>query len=211
MKDILKLLYAYAEGHTGTPGRVLLGLERETYLKTLAPQMISGHLQGRFLSLLSHLVQPNYILEIGTFTGYATQCLAEGLQPDGKVITIEINEELKHIIYTNLEKASHADQVEVLFGDALELIPILDYRFDLVFLDAAKIDYAAYYDLVFDKVSAGGLIIADNVWWSGKVLEKNKDEESQAIDDFNKKMMKDHRVDNLFLPLRDGLMICRKK
>ena len=203
-------LLSYAIAHTSLPSPSLQQLERETHLKTIAPQMISGHFQGRFLSMISHLVQPKFVLEIGAFTGYSAQCLAEGLQPDGQIFTIEINQEYDHIIKPNLEKAGLQDVIHVLFGDALEMIPKLDYLFDLVFIDAAKIYYHDYYNLVIDKVRSNGLIIADNVLWGGKVLQDPKDEDTFSLHRFNKSVLADDRVENLLLPIRDGLMICRK-
>jgi predicted O-methyltransferase YrrM len=172
--------------------------------------MVSGHLQGRFLSMISHMIQPQFVLEIGTFTGYATQCLAEGLKPGGQVYSIELNNEYDHIIEPNLEQAGLRDKITVLYGDALDIIPRLDYQFDLVFIDAAKINYLDYYTLVIDKVNTNGVIIADNVLWGGKVVEASKDEDTESIDRFNKAILADDRVENLLLPIRDGLMICRK-
>lgn len=211
MKDLIsEELIAYIGDHTSPPSDHLNKLERETHLKTIAPQMVSGHLQGRFLSMISHMIQPQFVLEIGTFTGYATQCLAEGLKPGGQVYSIELNNEYDHIIEPNLEQAGLRDKITVLYGDALDIIPRLDYQFDLVFIDAAKINYLDYYTLVIDKVNTNGVIIADNVLWGGKVVEASKDEDTESIDRFNKAILADDRVENLLLPIRDGLMICRK-
>jgi caffeoyl-CoA O-methyltransferase len=202
---------AYCETHTSKETDLLHTLVRATHLKTLAPRMVSGHLQGRFLSLLSHLIQPKRILEIGTFTGYASLCLAEGLADDGILYSIEANDEMEPLILAHFEKSDFKDKIKLLVGDALHIIPQLEETFDLVFIDAAKRDYAKYYDLVVGKVRSGGLIIADNVLWSGKVLNETKDKDTQILDDFNKKIADDTAMECLLLPLRDGLMIARKK
>lgn len=175
------------------------------------PQMLSGHVQGNFLSLLSTLVQPKRILEIGTFTGYATICLAKGLSNDGLLYTIDINQELEHICNKYFEKAGLRKKIISLYGNAMQLIPDLNEIFDLVFIDADKANYSNYYDLVSDKVEPGGLIIADNVLWSGKVLDEKKDKDTVAIDNFNQKVQDDNRVENVLISVRDGLMIVRKK
>ena len=201
----------YAEAHTSPDSDLLIALERETHLKTLAPRMLSGHLQGRFLSLISHLMQPKRVLEIGTFTGYSALCLAEGLADDGILYALEANDELEYLIKQSVEKSPSPDKIKLLIGNALEIIPDLNETFDLVFIDAGKRDYPIYYDLVIDKVRSGGLIIADNILWSGKVVEDKKDVDTQIIDTFNKKIHADERVENILLPLRDGLMMARKK
>ncbi len=204
-------LYDYCENHTTPETDLLHNVTRETHLKTLAPRMISGHLQGRFLSLIAQLMRPKRILEIGTFTGYATLCLAEGLADEGILHAIEANDELAHLIEHNIAQSSFKDKIQLHIGEALKILPTLDERFDLVFIDAAKREYAAYYDAVIEKVNTGGLIIADNVLWSGKVLEDKKDLDTQIIDSFNKKLANDSRVETVLLPLRDGLMMARKK
>ena len=201
----------YAEAHTTPDSDLLIALERETHLKTLSPRMLSGHLQGRFLSLISHLMQPKRVLEIGTFTGYSALCLAEGLADDGILYALEANDELEYLIKQSVEKSPSPDKIKLLIGNALEIIPDLNETFDLVFIDAGKRDYPIYYDLVIDKVRSGGLIIADNILWSGKVVEDKKDVDTQIIDTFNKKIHADERVENILLPLRDGLMMARKK
>ena len=201
----------YAEAHTSPDSDLLIALERETHLKTLAPRMLSGHLQGRFLSLISHLTQPKRVLEIGTFTGYSALCLAEGLADDGILYALEANDELEYLIKQSVEKSPSPDKIKLLIGNALEIIPSLDETFDLVFIDAGKRDYPMYFDLVIDKVRSGGLIIADNILWSGKVVEDKKDVDTQIIDTFNKKIHADERVENILLPIRDGLMMARKK
>ena len=204
-------IYGYCEKNTSQETDLLQKLVRETHLKTLSPRMLSGHLQGRLLSLYSHLIQPRRVLEIGTFTGYAALCLAEGLTGDGILYTLEGNDELESLILNHFEQSEYAHKIKLLIGNALTIIPTLDEIFDLVFIDAGKRDYIAYYDLVFDKVRSGGLIIADNVLWSGKVLDDKKDLDTQILDDFNKRIANDERVECLLLPLRDGLMIARKK
>lgn len=211
MTDFIKQLHAYCEAHTTPPGDVLYELERETHLKTLAPQMLSGHLQGQFLALLSKLMRPQAILEIGTFTGYAAICLAQGLAENGVLHTIEANQELEHFIRKYIAKAGLEDKIQLHIGRAEHVIPALNLLFDIVFIDAGKQQNAQFYDLVFNKVNTGGLIIIDNVLWSGKVLsEEEEDEDTQAIQAFNRKVHEDPRVENLMLPVRDGVLIARK-
>lgn len=203
----------YAEAHSQPETKLLARLSRETYTKILAPRMLSGHLQGRVLSMLSKITQPKSILEVGTYTGYSAICLAEGLLPEGKLYTIDINEELEDMARSYFEEAGITHQVDYRIGNALDILPDLDTTFDLVFIDADKINYSNYFDLIVNKVNKNGLIIADNVLWSGKVLmESSKfDKDTLAIDNFNKKVHQDERVENVLLPLRDGLMLLRKK
>ncbi|MEM1219466.1 MAG: O-methyltransferase [Bacteroidota bacterium] len=200
----------YCEEHTDPQSDLLYELERETHLKTLAPQMLTGHLQGRFLALLSRLVQPQQILEIGTFTGYGTLCLAEGLSPGGALHTIEVNPEVKHIQDKYFAKAGIQDRIIQHQGDALQIIPTLSSSFDLVLIDAGKLNNAAYFDLVIDRVNPGGLLLTDNVLWSGKVVTGETDKATQTIAAFNRKVADDPRVHSLMLPLRDGLTILQK-
>lgn len=192
---------------------ILNELNHETWEKVLIPRMLSGHLQGRVLSMLSHMIQPKNILEIGTYTGYSAICLAEGLQKEGKIHTIDINEELETMVNKYIEKANLQDTITNHIGNALEIIPTLNKTFDIVFIDADKTNYSNYYDLVFDKVNTGGYIIADNVLWSGKVADgvKNTDPDTQAMIAYSKKIHEDNRVQNVLFPIRDGLMIARKK
>lgn len=208
-RDTLQLL-DYCMAHTTLQPPLLYELERETYLKTLAPQMISGHLQGQLLRFLSKMKQPSAILEIGTFTGYSAICLAAGLKQNGILHTIEANEELKELIMKYIEMADLKNKIIVHIGDAKKIIPQLGLTYDMVFIDAAKNDYAFYYDLVFEQVNAQGLIIADNVLWSGTVLEKNQKKDAAILDAFNKKVHADERVENILLPIRDGLIIAQK-
>ncbi len=208
-RDALQL-FDYCIAHSTLQPPVLYDLERETYLKALAPQMLSGHLQGQFLRLLSKLKQPSTILEIGTFTGYSAICLASGLKEGGILHTIEVNEELEDMILKYVRIANLQDKIKLHIGDAREIIPELHVNYDIVFIDAGKKDYAFYYDLIFDQVNPGGLIIADNVLWSGKVLEKKQQKDAAIIDAFNKKVHADERVENILLPIRDGLIIAQK-
>lgn len=213
MKNIIQLIHQYCEQHTSPQSDALYELERETNLKTLAPQMLSGHLQGQLLQLISQLMRPKRILEIGTFTGYAAICMAQGLPDDGKLMTIEANPELEYISKKYFKKTGLDQKVEAIIGDAKQIIPTLTDTFDMVFIDAGKQDYAYFYDLVFDKVNIGGLIMADNVLWSRKVLDPElikKDKDTKTIHTFNNKIQQDERVENVLLPLRDGLIIARK-
>ncbi|MCB0549331.1 MAG: O-methyltransferase [Phaeodactylibacter sp.] len=213
MNDFLNRINQYCEAHSTPPSPLLYQLERETHLKTLAPQMLSGPLQGQLLSLLSKIQRPKAILEIGTFTGYAALCLAQGLPEGGTLHTIEANPELEYLIRKYIALAGLQNKIHLHIGDALEVIPQLEGSFDLVFIDAGKQDYALYYDLVIDRVEPGGLIIADNVLWSGKVTspaEREGDADTRLIHQFNEKVQQDPRVENILLPLRDGLLIARK-
>ena len=206
-------LQKYSESHTTPESTILKRLDRDTHLKALYPRMISGHFHGRVLSMLTHMIKPKRVLEIGTFTGYSAICLAEGLPPDGEIITIDKNRELEDMVREYLENAGMAKQVKYLLGDAMEVIPTLQETFDLVFLDADKENYSNYFNLIIDKVPSGGYILADNVLWYGKVLEnksQKNDRETQAIIDFNRLVHNDPRVENVLMPIRDGLMILRK-
>lgn len=211
MDRIQKEIHRYCSEHSTAQSDLLYRLERETNLKTLAPQMMSGHLQGRFLSLLSKLYQPKRILEIGAFTGYATLCLAEGLPADGEIHAIEGNPETVYLIEKYVKEAGVESQVKLHVGDAKQIVKDLEETFDMVFIDAGKRDYPLYYDLIIDKVNKGGIILADNVLWSGKVVRGATDMDTQLLDTFNKKVNDDPRVENMILPLRDGLTIIRKK
>ena len=202
----------YACNHTQGENAVLAELNRETWAKVLIPRMLSGHLQGRTLSMFSQMIQPKTILEIGTYTGYSAICLAEGLQENGSLHTIDINEELKSMCERYFEKAGINKQVKLYTGNAMDIIPTIDVEFDLVFIDADKENYSNYFDLIIEQMPVGGYIIADNVLWSGKVVEEvdTRDIETQGLIAFNKKMHESKRVENLLLPIRDGLMVCRK-
>ncbi len=212
MEFISPLLSNYCEKHSEPESELLAELNRETHLKVLSPRMLSGHLQGRFLSFLSKLVRPSLIIEIGTYTGYSALCLAEGLSANGKLITIDSNEETNALAKKYFDRSEFKNKIEIIAGDAAKEINNLSSAIDIVFIDADKRNYALYFDLVINKVRPGGLIIADNVLWSGKVLddENKMDKDTQAIHDFNKKINADARVSNLLLPVRDGLMVMIK-
>ena len=210
MEFLPEQLETYIEAHTREESAVLKELNRETYQKVLVPRMLSGHLQGQVLRMLSKMIKPETILEIGTFTGYSGICLAEGLTPTGVLHTIDINEELKTMVTSYFEKTGILDKVKYHIGNAIDIIPKLDMAFDIVFIDADKENYSNYFDLVINKVREGGYIIADNVLWSGKVIQPNPDEETKAIMAFNDKVHADTRVENVLVPVRDGLMVMRK-
>jgi caffeoyl-CoA O-methyltransferase len=210
MDLVNKKLGEYCSAFSSPESSLLTELTRQTHLRTLLPNMLSGHIQGAFLSMISKMMTPNRILEIGTFTGYASLCLAEGLAEKGVLHTIEVNEELEPFILNFFSKSLFAQQIKLHIGDAKEIISSLNEIFDLVFIDAAKLEYSAYYDLVFPSVKIGGYIIADNVLWSGKVINEKHDKDTAAIHSFNDKVNKDSRVENYILPLRDGLNIIRK-
>lgn len=203
----------YAKKITDSEPELLKQLNRETYQKILKPRMLSGHLQGRLLSLISKLVAPQCILEIGTFTGYSALCLAEGLTQGGKLHTLDHNEELADFQKKYFDQSPFSQQIIQHTGDAATLIPTIDERFDLVFIDADKKNYGNYYDLVIERVNSGGVIITDNVLWYGKVVEpvKKGDQDTAAILAFNQKLREDPRIENILLPIRDGILISRKK
>jgi caffeoyl-CoA O-methyltransferase len=200
----------YARAHTSVESDLLKKIYRDTQADILMPRMVSGHLQGRFLSMISNMINPSAILEIGTFTGYSAICLAEGLRAGGRIVTIDNNEELENRVRGYFEEAKLGGAIEYLIGDASQLIPTLSGQFDLVFIDADKESYSLYYDLVFDKVRVGGFIIADNVLWSGKVVQSKLDKDTRAVAAFNQKAKDDERVSCMLLPLRDGLMLIQK-
>lgn len=210
MEIINNKIEHYITVHTTSETAALQELNRQTHIKAMMPQMLSGQVQGKLLEFISRMIRPKNILEIGTYTGYSGICLAKGLQPDGKIITIDINDELTPMVKHFVALENLTDRFEIITGNALHIIPQLKETFDLVFIDADKQNYANYYDLVFPKVNPGGWIIADNVLWSGKVIEDEKDKDTMAIDAFNKKVQSDSRVENVILSVRDGLMIVRK-
>ena len=211
MEFIDSNLDKYVVEHTSIENDLLKKIQRETHLNVLQPRMLSGPFQGRFLSLISSLVQPEKILEIGTYTGYSALCLAEGLSKSGTLITIDINDELEERVKGYFQESSFSDQLTLMIGPALSIIPQLEHDFDLVFIDADKKNYINYYKEIFPKVKVGGLIIADNVLWSGKVVDQNaQDPDTQLLRDFNLMIQNDARVSNILLPIRDGLMLVRK-
>jgi len=205
--DMQQLLLKYCEPES----ELLQRIDRETNLKVLMPRMLSGHYQGRVLSMLSKMMSPSRILEVGTFTGYATLCLAEGLQSEGLIYTLDINEELEDMVRGNFAQSEYHAKIRYILGDAAQTLGSLDEIFDIVFIDADKKNNGTYYDQVFDKVRPGGLIIVDNVLWSGKVLNLSQDKDTKNITNFNDKIASDQRVEKLILPVRDGLFIIRKK
>lgn len=206
------LLDRYLADHTSPEDPVLAELARYTYLKEVHPRMTSGHLMGKFLEMFSQLLSPTHILEIGTYTGYSAICLAKGLSPGGKLTTIEVNDELRKKSLEFFAMAGVGDQIEIINGDALKVIPTLDRSFDLVFIDGRKENYSDYYRLVIDKVPSGGYILADNVLWGGKVLDKkNPDLATLSLQNFNHMVNQDHKVENQILPIRDGIMVIKKR
>lgn len=201
----------YIAEHSGAEPELLRSLARETYLKVIQPRMITGHYQGRVLSMLSKLIRPRHILEIGTYTGYSALCLAEGLQSDGKLHTIEINEELEDIQKRYFSQSPYGARIIPHTGDALDLVPKMELQFDLVFIDAGKTDYDAHFENAIQKVRPGGIILSDNVLWSGKVVAtaSPSDKATQALQAYNKKLMQDPRIETVILPVRDGLTLSR--
>ena len=200
----------YARDHSSEESPLLKKIHRDTHAEVLMPRMVSGHLQGRFLSMISSMIKPKVILEIGTYTGYSAICLAEGLAKGGKLITIDINEELETRVRGYFKEAGLEQKIDYRIGDAVELIPDLKESFDLDFLDADKENYQLYFDLVFDKMAVGGFLFADNVLWSGKVIGAKEDKDTRAIKSFNDRITNDPRLEKMLLPLRDGIMMVRK-
>ena len=203
----------YVVAHSDNEPELLQQLNRETNQKILQPRMLSGHYQGRVLSMISKLVNPKTILEIGTYTGYSALCLAEGLQTEGELHTIDINEELYDIQKKYFDKSDYKNQIHQHIGNALDIIPKLNITFDLVFIDADKENYCNYFEIIIDKLKPGGIILSDNVLWSGKVLEttfKKDDTSTPALIAYNKLLKNDKRVETVMLPIRDGLTISRK-
>lgn len=203
----------YILSHIDDEGKLLKQLNRDAHVNLLKPRMLSGHLQGKMLKMFCRMVQPKYILEIGTYTAYATLCLAEGAAGDAEIHTLEVNDELEDFIRKYLHKTKLKDRIHLHIGDAMEIIPKIDRIFDLVFIDANKRHYIEYYNLIFDKVRSGGLIIADNTLWDGHVLEtpKPSDKQTIGIKEFNDMVAKDDRVEKVILPVRDGLTLIWKK
>ncbi len=210
MEFIDPAIEEYARLFSDSESDLLKELDRETHAMILQPRMLSGHLQGRFLSFISKILRPNLILEIGTYTGYSALCLAEGLRPEGKIITLDVNEELEKFTRSFFDRSDFAPQIDYRIADAKNEIPTIAGPFDLVFIDADKRNYALYFELVIQKMNAGGIILVDNVLWSGKIVdEKAQDKSTQALRDFNQKCLEDPRVEKVLLPLRDGLLMMR--
>lgn len=202
----------YSIAHTSPGSNLLNRIDRETHLEVLRPRMLSGHFQGRILSMLAKMIRPRRILEIGTYTGYSALCLAEGLSEEGKLYTIDINEELEDRVRQYFLDSQYNKQIDFIIGDALNLIPTINENWDMVFIDADKKNYMNYYNLVVSSVKPGGYIIADNVLWSGKVVEKeHDDEDTETLRVFNDTLSNDTRLEVVLLPVRDGLLIARKK
>lgn len=203
----------YVVNHSQQEPKILQELSKETWQKVLNPRMLSGAFQGRVLSMISKLIQPKSILEIGTYTGYSALCLAEGLSSNGKIITIDKNEELETLQNKYFEKSGFRNKIEQKVGNALEIIPQIDEKFDLVFIDADKSNYVNYFNLIIDKMNSGGIILSDNVLWSGKVVEKlnPKDVDTKVLLEYNKLLNTDNRIETVLLPIRDGLTISRVK
>jgi caffeoyl-CoA O-methyltransferase len=205
-------LQAYLDDHCDPEPEALQTINRETYLKVLKPHMLSGHYQGRLLSFLSKIMQPRRILEIGTFTGYATICLAEGLTEDGIIHTIEVNRELEEMLNSHFKSTNVEKKIRLHFGPAELIInDLAEETFDIVFIDADKKNNFTYFELIFDKVRSGGLIIIDNVLWKGKVYGSENDADTQRIRELNDRIFVDSRVEQLILPVRDGILVIRKK
>ena len=211
MEFIDPLLEKYVCDHSENESDLLKKINRETHLEVLQPRMLSGHFQGRVLSMFSKMIRPERILEIGTYTGYSALCLSEGLTPNGKLVTIDINEELAARVRGYISESTYAKQIDYLVGNAMELIPALNEKWDIVFIDADKDNYINYYHLVFPMVKVGGYIIADNVLWSGKVIDlSQQDKDTSLLREYNQLVHQDDRVEEVLFPIRDGLMIARK-
>ena len=213
MEFIDEALLHYAEQHSAAEPEILAKLNRETHLKVMQPRMLSGHLQGRILSLFSKLLQPKTVVEIGTYTGYSALCLAEGLQDGGIVHTIDNNDERVPLLKRYFSEAGEQKRIQIHTGNALDILPGIEGPYDLVFIDADKHNYLNYYKLVLERMRPGGLIIADNVLWSGKVLEtpKANDADTKALVEYNTYVVSDPKVEVVLMPVRDGLSVARKK
>lgn len=210
MEFLPEKISSYSLGNTEEEPKLLSELNRETWANVMIPRMLSGHLQGRVLSMISKMIHPTNIIEVGTYTGYSALCMAEGLKENGKIHTLDINEEYTSVAKKYFDKSDYKENIIQHIGNAVDLIPQLNDKFQLAFLDADKENYSNYFDLIIEKMDVGGYIIADNVLWSGKVTEENKDEETMALHNYNKKVLSDKRVETVLLPVRDGLNISRK-
>ena len=210
MEFINKEIEDYISNHTNKESDLLSKLKRETWAKVLMPRMLSGPIQGQVLSLFSNITNPTNIIEIGTYTGYSALCLAEGLKADGELHTIDINEEHTMVAEKYFNKSKFSKNINQHIGNAIDIIPKINKKFQLAFIDADKENYSNYFDLLIYKIDVNGIIIADNVLWSGKVTKSTMDKETRELDSYNKKVNSDPRVENVLLSVRDGLMICRK-
>ena len=210
MEFIADEIDSYSLNHTEAEAELLAELNRETWANVMTPRMLSGHLQGRVLSMFSKMINPKNIIEIGTYTGYSALCMAEGLKNEGILHTLDINEEYTSIAKRYFNRSKYSKNIKQHLGNALDIIPKLECNFQLAFIDADKENYSAYFDLIIDKMDLYGYIIADNVLWSGKVTKEKKDKETTALDLYNKKVLADPRVETVLLPIRDGLMVSRK-
>ena len=200
----------YSVSHTEQEPKLLAELNRETWANVMIPRMLSGHLQGRALSMFSKMINPTNIIEIGTFTGYSALCMAEGLQNNGTLHTLDINKEYTSVADRYFKRSDYSNNIKQHIGNALNIIPTFECNFQLAFIDADKENYSTYFDLLIDKIDIGGYLIADNVLWSGNVTNEKMDTETLAINEYNKKTLAEPRVENVLLPIRDGLMISRK-
>ena len=210
MEFLPEKISSYSLENTEKEPKLLSDLNRETWANVMIPRMLSGHLQGRVLSMISKMIHPTNIIEVGTYTGYSALCMAEGLKENGKIHTLDINEEYTSVAKKYFDKSEYKENIIQHIGNAVDVIPQLNDKFQLAFLDADKENYSNYFDLIINKMDIGGYIIADNVLWSGKVTEENKDEETMALHNYNKKVLSDKRVETVLLPVRDGLNISRK-
>ena len=210
MQNTFETLAQYIESSSTVEDDLLNSINRQTHLKVLNPRMLSGPVLGKFLEFISFMSRPENILEIGTYTGYSAICLARGLNEKGRLVTIERNDELKDMILTNFERSGLQNRIDLRIGNALEIIPLLDAEFDLIFIDADKTEYLEYYTLAIDKLRKGGFILVDNVLWDGKVISDNSEPETLSIRAFNEFVKKDGRVENIILSLRDGINLIRK-
>ena len=210
MEFINKKIDDYSSNHSEKESNLLEDLNRETWANVMNPRMLSGHLQGRALSMFSKMINPEKIIEIGTYTGYSALCMAEGLSKNGTLHTLDINEEYTSVAKKYFQRSKYSKKIKQHIGKASDIIPTLDYKFQLAFIDADKQNYSNYFDLLIEKIDLNGYIIADNVLWSGKVTKSKKDDETKALDHYNKKILLDKRTETILLPIRDGLMISRK-
>jgi len=210
MEFLPKHIDQYSEQHTTPASEVLQNLERETYAKILMPRMCSGHLQGQALKMFTSMIQPKRVLEVGTYTGYSAIAIAEAMPSEGILHTIDINEELEDMVSKYVQQAGLQDIIKQHIGPAAEIIEDLNETWDMVFIDADKENYSKYYDLTFPNLRLGGFILADNVLWSGRVTESTDDKDTEALKAYNQKIQNDPRVENILLPIRDGIMISRK-